>query len=218
MVAVRVCACGCGAQVKNKWVRGHHSRVNNVSKRKDIRKRRSERFKQMHADGMLQPWNRGLTKEDPRVAEQSANLDEWRRSEENAKKMSDQWKTGNLVPQRGPAHSQWNGGTSHITQRMRGSRQLYLHWKRPILERDGFACARCYKNSTEARLHVHHDRERFAEIVRKVIDGLYGLERELTFEEGSLAIEAVVAYHQVNQISGITLCEECHEEAHKGLS
>lgn len=37
-IELHACACGCGEQVKGKWAQGHHSRVNNISKREEIRK------------------------------------------------------------------------------------------------------------------------------------------------------------------------------------
>jgi hypothetical protein len=213
MVAVRVCACGCGTPVKTKWVRGHHSRVNNISKRIDVKEKRRKRMLRTHAEGKIQPWNRGLTKTDPRVAEQSLSLDAWRHSDKNASKMSEQWKTGNIVPAHDHKHSQWKGGTSHISRRMRASRALFAKWKRPILVRDGFECVKC---ESTRKLIVHHNDERFAAILKKCLIQRFpdADKRKITFEESTLVIDDVVNYHVSEKVSGITLCEECHKKEH----
>jgi hypothetical protein len=218
-IAVRVCACGCGAKVKSKWVRGHHSRINNISKRKDIREKRARRFKQMHVDGVLQPWNRGLTGSDPRVASNIIGLSKEARSKVGRKtrsvRMKKQRLDGTIPTLTGPNHSQWNGGTSGISLRIRGSTQLYKLWKRPILERDGFTCTKCLAGE---RLVVHHSVERFADIVKMFIFRMFpdAQEKEISFDDGTKVIDAIIKYHVEKPVSGITICEDCHILSHKG--
>lgn len=67
---LNLCACGCGEMVKGTWRRGHHQRVNNISKRPDIREMRRVSMKKRHEDGIMpEVWNKGKTKEtDERVA------------------------------------------------------------------------------------------------------------------------------------------------------
>lgn len=214
---LRPCACGCGEIVKGKWAWGHHSRVNNISKREDIRKKRSENFIKMHEEGKLgETWNRGLTKEDSRVADYGRSHSE-KFSDEHRKKVSEaikkSWQNGSIVPLTGPNHSQWKGGVSRITERMRGSHKLYEAWKRPILVRDSFKCRKCGKDDD---LEVHHDGERFSEILQKRMFSLFPecFDRELTFEEGSKVIDYVVDYHVRNGVTGLTLCTLCHEKEH----
>lgn len=212
------CMCGCGGVTKGKWVRGHHSRVNNVSKRADIKERRSERFKQMHASGKLgKAWNKGLSKEtDERVAAygktRSSSF-----SEEEKMKLSNQMRENRLsgiVPTLyGPDHSQWKGGVSSIVQRLRGS-ALYKHWKRPILERDGFRCKRCGVGS-EGMLEVHHDQERFATIVQRFLPADH---HQLSWDEETGVVEKIVDYHVTASVSGVTLCHGCHDSSHEEKS
>lgn len=78
--------------------------------------------------------------------------------------------------------------------------------------RDGFQCQRCQK-AKGGDLCVHHDVERFATILSKIVGG-----RDvstMTFEEQGKIVDAVVAYHLDNSVSGITLCRPCHDEVHR---
>ncbi len=218
--SLNLCACGCGVMVKGKWKWGHHSRVQNISKRDDIREKRRKHFIEMHAEGKLgEPWSRGLTKEDDvrlMALGKSISATILANPEERGRraiKMKEQWFEGNIIPLRGPDHPNWKGGTSALTSRMRASHQLYERWKRPILVRDGFKCKRCGRGG---ELEVHHDQERFASILQKCLLGLFpdALDREITFDEGSRVLDAVVSYHVQNQVSGLALCEGCHEKVH----
>jgi len=211
------CACGCGAMVKGKWSWGHHSRVNNISKRPDIKKRRSESMKERHRNGtMPEVWNSGLTKEtDKRVAEYGISFSKSITVKERANrsvKMSNHRKDGTIPTLSGSSHSQWQGGTSSITQRIRGSHQLYENWKKPILESDRFKCVCCNKGSEEVQLAVHHLEERMASIIQKFIPED---KHELTWEEETDIVDLIVRYHLTDNVQGITLCYGCHELVHR---
>ena len=217
---IKFCLCGCGTQVKSTWVRGHHSRVNNISKRPDIREKRRQKFIQLHQNGTLGPiWNKGLSKEtDARVAAYGAKgaatwTDEKR--EFYANKMSDQWKEGSIVPLTGPDHPQWQGGTSSITQRCRASHQLYKEWKYPILYRDSFSCQNCKQTSSTVKLAVHHNGEFFCDIVKKFLPEDHHL---LSWDEETVIIEKITVYHIDNKVSGVTLCYDCHAGVHRAVS
>lgn len=216
------CACGCMRPVKrhtSKYLQGHHARVNNISKRADIREKRRESMKKRHENGIMpEPWNKGKkAHDDERIAAygraRSASFTE-EEKRQRSETMRENWKTGKIVPLSGLDHSQWNGGTSSITQRIRGNSQLYESWKRPILKRDEWKCRHCGRT---VELVVHHNQERFAEIVKKCLFALYpdALERELTWEEQGEIVKRVVFYHVQNDVSGITLCWDCHEKVHQ---
>ena len=64
----------------------------------------------------------------------------------------------------------------------------------------------------ESGLEVHHDGERFASILHKAILELG--EPGDDFEKKSLIAEWVTNYHVDNGVSGVVLCEECHDEEH----
>lgn len=214
LVELNDCACGCGEQVKGKWAWGHHSRVNNISKRADIREKRSEMFHRLHEENRLPNWNRGLTKEDDERLSKCGRPVEVLSIEERrfrSGQMKRLWEEGKIVPLTGPDHPQWNGGTSSITQRVRGNSKLYEGWKRPILKRDGWKCTKCQGTK---ELVVHHDGERFCDIVRKCLLGIFDDGHKLTWEEESLVVQNVVNYHMNMNVSGITLCWGCHENVH----
>ena len=207
------CACGCGEMVRGKWKHGHHSRVSNISKRDDVRVMRSEHFKRLHREGVYEKsWNKGLSKEtDKRVAgygkKQSENVTVEKRQKHSIG-MRELWELGKIVPLTGSNHSQWNGGTSHLTLRLRGSTELYEKWKRPILIRDGFRCVAC---GGSGELNVHHDGERFSEVLHRFMpDDLH----EMTWDEQTDVLEKMIRYHVEAPVSGITLCLSCHEHVH----
>ncbi len=215
-VEKKFCLCGCGEEVKNKWVRGHHSRVNNISKRADIKEKRRKSMKRRHDEGLMpETWNKGKTQDtDERVKKnvrglvKNAKSSEWRKKK--SKEMRRNRLDGTIPTLRGSKHSQWQGGTSSITERIRGSHQLYKHWKRPIFEECKFRCHRCNAGSDKS-LVVHHFDERMHEIIKRFLPEDC---HELTWEEETEVVEDVVAYHLKNRVQGVLLCESCHSFVH----
>lgn len=213
LVKLNSCKCGCGALVKGIWKWGHHSRVNNISKRDDIREKRRVSMKERHGSGIMpEVWNKGKTKKtDERLASQGTSISQSftdERKERYSKTMRENRLDGTIPTLTGSNHPQWKGGTSSITQRVRGSHTLHELWRYPILKRDNFTCQKC-KNP--GKLAVHHYDERMAEIISNYItDGKH----ELTWEEESSVVERIVLHHVTKQVFGITLCYECHEVVH----
>lgn len=186
VVVPKPCACGCGTVVNGTWAQGHHVRVNNPSSSPEVKEKRRANFVRMHAEGAFPvPWNRGKTKEDDP------------RIAEYAKKIS------------GSNCSFWKGGVTPIYTMVHGL--LYRPWKRPILARDGFRCRAC--GGAECELNVHHDEERFQTIFDRIVPK--DRRDEITWEEKERLAEEVVRYHVENDVSGITLCRDCHSEAHR---
>lgn len=216
------CACGCGTQVKGTFAQGHHVRMpgSNPYTAKEVQRRSRETRAKMKEEGTFpSAWSKGLTKEtDERVvlnglrgsASIMANPEERKRRSEQMKKDR---LDGTIPTLSGPGHSQWKGGTSSISQRLRGS-ALYREWKFPILQRDGFSCRRCGKGSLDARLAVHHDQVRFASILHRCMPDFAG-ERELTWDEQTAVVDEVVRIHLEEKVSGITLCYDCHFQVHR---
>ena len=87
-------------------------------------------------------------------------------------------------------------------------------WKYPILVRDGFKCT-CCNNTTD--LHVHHDGETFSEIIKKVMT-LDDYEKIDDFEVKKMITDKVINYHIEKNVSGVTLCKDCHNNFHPSLN
>jgi hypothetical protein len=203
--------------VRGKWKRGHHSRIQNISKREDIREKRRQVFHRLHGEGKLPTWNKGLTKEtDSRVSayarKSSEGWDEERRK--NASELLSRGRRDGTVPTVtiGPDHWNWKGGITKLYTPIQ--RKLYNVWKRPILERDAWRCRDC---GVGGSLHVHHDDVRFSAIYHEVVDPyleIRGTEEELSFEEKERLVERIVRIHVDREVSGISLCPPCHRARH----
>ena len=220
------CACGCGQTITKFWdiekgyskfVRGHHSRVkNNWGHNKEAQQKSQDTRRVMHDRGEIKIWNRGETKNsDDRVAAYGikgsntimSQISERKRRADGIKKS---WETGAIVPLAGADHSQWKGGVSALQPFVRS--HLFRAWSRPIMERDGFACRVCGKQSD---LCVHHDGERFSTVLQKAMERFRVDDAsQLTFEQKSELCLWVIDYHLDNGVSGVTLCEDCHTAAH----
>lgn len=215
------CKCGCGETPKfwtlqrgfAEYVRGHHSRVkNNWGHNESAQAKSQDVRREMHKRGEIPIWNKGETKEtDERVAAygqiQSENFTPERR-EIRSKRMTKNRLDKTVPDLRGKDHGMWKGGTSALQPIVRS--RLHYAWAYPKLRSSGFKCVRCDKPGPG--LEVHHDCERFASILHKAIASLG--EAGDDFEKKSAIADWVVAYHVNNDVSGIVLCEDCHEKAH----
>lgn len=80
------------------------------------------------------------------------------------------------------------------------------------MERDRFTCQRCDKQN---ELCVHHDKERFAEILHKAMQHFQVVDAtKLEFEQKQEMSFWVIDYHLDNKTLGVTLCVQCHDLAH----
>lgn len=216
------CECKCGAPVKfhsievgfSKFKQGHASRVNNNwGHNKDAQQKSQNVRREMHKRGEHAVWNRGKTKETSvRVAEvgrkQSENFTLEKRAR-RAETMKMSWASGVITPLIGSAHSQWKGGASALQPLARA--RLHSVWTYQKLKASGFKCQKCGKLGPG--LEVHHDQERFADILQKAI-AIFGEVTDDNFEQKSSISEYVADYHIDNDVSGIVLCEKCHVDEH----
>lgn len=225
------CKCGCNEELPwtntgYKNYKGNHGlllrlKINNPwgNNPKAIEKSANTR-RQRFKEGKITTWCKGLSIEtDERIKKLAKNtkqtinsnpLELKRRSE----LMSKLRKDGTIPTLYREKSSQWKGGVSNIQQIARGDKRLYDLWKYPILVKDGFKCTKC-ENTKD--LHIHHDREKFSDIIKKVmtIDDYDNIDN---FEVKKLITEKVIDYHVNNKVSGITLCKECHNNLHPSLN
>lgn len=216
------CACGCKEPVTfytlnagfATYKRGHVQRVKNnwghnaacLHKSQNVRR-------EMHKQGKIKVWNRGESlNSDPRLASLGKKCSETIRSnpielKNRSVRMRENRLSGVIKTLTGSLHSQWKGGSSNIQPLARSN--LHKPWTYPKLKASNFMCQRC---GSSLKLEVHHNGERFAEILQKAIFEFGGYDD--SFERKELISKWVVDYHVNNDVSGIVLCEECHHKEH----
>lgn len=100
------------------------------------------------------PWNKGLTKEDPRVQKYAFN-------------------SGNFTTERisGANSYSWKGGITPKNQAIRTSTK-YKQWRTAVFTRDDYTCQRCFIKGT--KLHAHHIKtfSKYPDLRFKVSNGL----------------------------------------------
>jgi hypothetical protein len=218
-----VCKCGCGQVPKYydydrgyvEYVRGHQARVKNNWGHNEVAQKKSQDVRRgMHERGEITIWNKGETKEtDKRVAELGRRESHTLKTNaacqiQRAKHMSEQWKSGSITPLTGSAHSQWKGGVSSVQQLSRS--YVYNVWAYPKLLASSFTCQRC---GSKQDLCVHHDQERFAQILQKAREVLGDVTED--FASHQAYAKWIADYHLANNVSGIALCSTCHELEHE---
>ena len=203
---VKCCKCGCGDTVKNEWVRGHVARVhNNWGHNLKAIENSANTRREQYKNGERKVWNDGLTIEDERVANNGKQVSKaftQDRKDRYSKIMKKNRLDGTVPTLYGKDSSQWQGGTSPLSARVYASNRLYSDWKFPILKKAEFKCEECGDNKN---LHVHHDKERMADILK-------------SFVKDENPVEKVVDYHIYSKVSGVVLCKIHHIEQHPSLN
>lgn len=234
------CRCGCGAATKflsvgrgfSEYVHGHQARVNNNYQSEKSRRNSSATRQKMISSGELKPfrlkstgehWAKGLTKEtDDRVRRMAETVSEPEESQRRAERMRQNRLTGVVRTLRKEEHSQWKGGISPLNHYCHANRRLYTEWKYPKMVAAGFKCSHC---AGIEKLEVHHDKERFSDILRLVAANFNWEGQLATTSDGLSSPESlrlkdsisngVADYHIANQVSGVVLCARCHRKQHK---
>lgn len=218
------CKCGCGEETKfinvhvgfNDFIRGHHSRVNNNwGHNSKAREKSLETRREMWDKGEIHIWTKGKTKNDPDVARMiETGRQTILSNPEEIKKRSNRMRglrlSGTIPTQSGVDHPGWKGGVSTVQQLARS--YVYNTWTRPKLLASNFTCQHC---GTHDNLCVHHDGERFAEILQKARAVLGDVQD--SFESHQSYARWVADYHTQNNVSGVVLCESCHAKVHAAL-
>jgi len=237
------CGCGGAVKYLGieegfrEYIRGHVARVhNNWGHNDKAREKSLATRRQMLEEGAWKPftssetgehWGKGLTKEtDSRIACMSESI---KSNSKEIRRRSEQMRQNRLngvIPTlRGPDHSQWKGGVSPLLAICHANKKLFDLWKYPKLVLASFACEVCKRSrAQEPRpiLEVHHDKVKMATIVRLIAeekgwDDHYALSPSTdanTMVLKTEIAEAVADYHILNNVSGVVLCEECHEQQH----
>ena len=128
--------------------------------------------------------------------------------------MSEMRKIGKVPTLYKEQSSRWKGGVSSVQNMARSDKRLYEQWKYPILTRDKFKCVEC---GNAKDLHVHHDGEKYSDIIKKVmtIDDYENIE---DYETKRKVMDKILNYHVENKVTGITLCKHCHNKLHPSLN
>lgn len=166
------------------------------------------------------PWNKGLTKDNPRVKEYVdkgvktrvsngtyvANSGTFKKGQTRAhfpkgrknpklstikKSMYDKNEIKRLFGKDNPS---WKGGIYKLSRQIRFSRK-YTEWRNLILNRDKSICQICYKYG----INVHHKIE-FINIIK-----------EFNIKSYEDSLKCVELWDLNN---GITLCKDCHDGIH----
>lgn len=69
------------------------------------------------------------------------------------RKLSEETKAKIGESQRGDKHHNWKGGVTYPIFALRKTKE-YRHWRKAVLERDGYRCTKCSKS--DIRLDAHH--------------------------------------------------------------
>lgn len=223
------CKCGCGKELMwsktgyNDYLQYHLLKLNNKlnnswGKNPEAVRKSAETRRSQFASGERVMWSKGKsiktnTSLQSAAAKLSARYTTDIRSE-YSERMKRQRKDGTIPTLFGKESSRWQGGVSSVNQIARASTKLYKEWKYPILNRDGFKCTQC-PNTKD--LHVHHDKETFSEIIKKVMT-IDDYEKLAQFDHKKEVADRVIDYHINNKITGTTLCASCHNKLHPSLN
>lgn len=224
------CACGCGEEVKfhtlfvgfSRFRKGHQSRVNNNwGHNKTSLKKSQETRRLMHKNKEITVWNKGKTKEDDeRIAKYGKKCKETiLENPENillrSERMRENRLNGTIPTLYGTDHPHWKGGTSALQTIVRS--HLFNVWSFPKLQEAKFCCSQCCSTSYDGvSLNVHHNDEKFADILHKAILAIKtsNIEYKSEFEYKIVICDWVCKYHIDNNVSGVVLCENCHKKLH----
>lgn len=239
------CSCGCKGEVRflditrgfREFIRGHAARIpeknNFVSKKAQQNSAKTRRkmikngkWKPFHLKDTGEHWGKGLTKEiDKRILKSAAWRNQPKVKEKYSKMMQENRLNGTIPTLYGPDHSQWKDGTSSLHAYCHGNSKIHQLWKTPKILAADYYCDRCRKKFKRNQLHVHHNKERMCDIIRKTAKQLgweesinsNGLEKGLEMLKTKIS-NCVADYHAQNNVSGVVLCVECHKKEHSNLN
>lgn len=219
-----LCECGCGGETRfmslqrgfSRFVNSHNNRVNNNwGHNKEAKQKSQDTRREMWKNGEIKGWAHGKPADHPQNVARRENMRQTILNDPEARLqrsvlMSKYRKDGTIPTKYGKESSQWKGGTSALQPLARS--RLFSVWTYPKLKASDFTCYEC---GSKKDLEVHHDQERFAAILIKAIETLG--EPGDDFDRKTALVDWVAQYHVDNDVSGIVLCEQCHEIRHQGV-
>lgn len=234
------CKCGCNEETTflditrgfSEYKLGHSQRINNNwGHNEEVLLKSQETRREMWKNGEIISWNKGLTKEtDERIKKYGEKgsktiLLNKQEIENRSQRMSENRLNGIIPTLKGTEHSQWKGGISSLLTVCHSNKKLFNEWKYPKLIKSNFSCEECGRSRNEKprpELEVHHNKVKMATIVRLIAEenswnDFYALNPDTdedTFKLKQLISNLVADYHINNNVSGLVLCEECHQKHH----
>lgn len=128
------------------------------------------------------PWNKGLTKKDPRVKKYGKKIGDTKRGkplkhDKQFKKGIEPWNKGQHIENKGTykkghlglkgeKNPNWNGGPKKIQEFRRTNE--YNEWRKNVFERDNFTCRKC--NVKGGKLIADHHPFGFSKYPEKMYD------------------------------------------------
>jgi hypothetical protein len=210
---IPTCKCGCGGTPKYydydrgyvEYVRGHAARVhNNWGHNSDALLKSQDVRREQIAAGEWKPWNLGGTKDtDERIKTNNTAISKSILSNDAERKIRSERLSkgrldGTVRTLFGKESSQWKGGVSSVQALSRS--YVFNVWTYPKLHAAGFTCQGC---GSKERLEVHHEAR----------DALGDVTND--FSSHQSYARWVADYHVINNVSGVVLCEACHNQAHQ---
>lgn len=223
------CACGCGAPTKfrrirygfSRFVHGHHIRGegNNPGRYdEDTRRLASKTRIEKYESGETKAWNLGLTIEnDERVRKNAEKQRQTKANwtKEERLKVADRFRqTRKEQPEKfshkKESHSQWKGGSSSINSCVRRDERYYQEWVLSVMKRDNFTCQDCGATN---HLEVHHDKEELSDLIQRLLRE-NKIQKATSHQEALVAANVIIHSHVRGEVSGITVCKNCHYNYH----
>lgn len=219
------CECGCSGETHFKslqlgfarFVNSHNNRVqNNWGHNKKALDKSLVTRQGMWERGKITNPYKGLTKHvDERLLVRGTKIastfDVEKRKRYSATLRKNRL-NGTVPTLRGKNHSRWKGGSSALQPLVRS--RVFHVWSYQKLRASAFTCQDC---GSQKDLEVHHDKERFADILQKALI-VFGEVNESDFQKKSDLADWVAQYHIDNNVSGVVLCVKCHDLIHQRVS
>ena len=122
------------------------------------------------------------------------------------------WNKGIPNPNfQGENNPKWKGGITPLYDRIRKLPE-YKEWRTSIYKRDNYTCQECGSQES-GTLNAHHSDKFFAELLA---DFLREYDQFSPYEDIDTLVRLAIKWQPFWDAEGITYCDDCHIEEHKG--